>query len=399
MSGGLSPARLARMRDVMAGHVARGHLPGLVTLVCRRDDVHVEAIGAQAPDGDTPMQRDTIFRVASLTKPVAATAALILIEECRLQLDEPLDRLLPELADRRVLSRLDAPLDDTVAAKRPLTVRDLLTMRMGIGYLMDSPGDHPIEEAARAQGLLLGPPRPQAPPAPDAWMRGIGTLPLMRQPGDAWMYDVAMDVLGVLIARAADQPLERFLRERIFEPLGMTDTGFHVPSAQHHRLPACYDTRDDALVVYDPAGAASEWARPPAFPSASGGLVSTVDDYLAFGRMLLNGGRHGRERILSRLSVELMTTDQLTAEQRAGAGVFLGGNRGWGLGLSVFVMRDDVSAVPGRFGWEGGLGTSWACDPREQLVAILLSQSLWTSPSGPQVYRDFWTSVYQAIDD
>jgi CubicO group peptidase (beta-lactamase class C family) len=220
----------------------------------------------------------------------------------------PVDHLLPELADRQVLRRLDGPLDDTEPAKRAITLRDLLTLRMGFGHIM-KPGAYPIQKAAGDRQVLSGPPKPQIWPDPD------------------------------------------------------------------------------------------EWSRPPAFPSAAGGLVSTVDDYLAFGRMMLNNGKHGNERILSRPSVELMTTDQLTAEQKAGARIFLGENRGWGFGLSVVTRRDDLSAVPGRFGWDGGLGTSWASDPGEDMVAILLTQTAWTSPSPPGVYHDFWTSAYQAIDD
>jgi CubicO group peptidase (beta-lactamase class C family) len=291
--GGLSKARLGRMHDVMAGHVERGDVPGLVTLISRRGEVHVDAIGMKAAGGSDPMRRDTIFRIASLTKPIAAAAAMILVEECGLRLDEPVDRLLPELADRRVLKRLDGSLDDTVPAKRPISVRDLLTLRMGFGYIMEPASMDPsrpytILKAANEQQLLLGPPRPQTLPAPDEWMRRVGTLPLMHQPGERWMYDLGLDVLGVLIARASGRPLETFLRERLFEPLGMKDTGFSVPAAKLDRLAISYRTNPGtgALELYD--AAAGQWSRPPAFPSAGGGLVSTIDDYLAFGQMMLN---------------------------------------------------------------------------------------------------------------
>ncbi|WP_119460619.1 serine hydrolase domain-containing protein [Rhodospirillaceae bacterium SYSU D60014] len=396
--GGLSRARLGRMKDVMAGHVECGGVSGLVTLVSRRGETHVDAIGRKAVGGD-PMRRDTIFRIASMTKPVAAVAAMILVEECRLRLDEPVDRLLPELTDRRVLKRLDGPLDETEPANRAITLRDLLTLRMGFGHIM-KPGAYPIQKAAGDRHILSGPPKPQTRPDPDEWIRRVGALPLMHQPGEAWMYDLGLDVLGVLIARAADQPLETFFRERIFEPLGMKDTGFSLPAEKLDRLATCYQTDPETgmLEIYDGIDD-SQWSRPPAFPSAAGGLVSTIDDYLAFGRMMLNNGKHGREQILSRPSVELMTTDQLTAEQKACARIFLGDNRGWGFGLSIVTWRNDLSAVPGRFGWDGGLGTSWASDPKEDMVAILLTQSAWTSPSPPGIYHDFWTSAYQAIDD
>jgi len=219
----------------------------------------------------------------------------------------------------------------------------------------------------------------------------------MHQPGEVWMYDTALDVLGVLIARVAEQPLETFMRQRIFEPLGMKDTAFSVPSEKIHRLPPCYQQAgDDGTFELFDAAEGGRFSRPPTFQSGRGGLVSTADDLLAFGQMLLNQGRLGRERILARPSVELMTTDQLTPEQRAATGFFLGGNRGWGLGMSVFVRRDDVASSPGRFGWDGGYGTSWHADPAEELTAILLTQVL-TFPGA--LYEQFWTSVYQAIDD
>src|SRR6266481_2516467 len=399
-TAGLSKARLGRMHDVMAGYVERGEVPGLVTLVSRRGEVHVDVIGTQAIADPAPMRRDTIFRISSMTKPITAAAAMILVEECKVRLDEPVDALLPELANRKVLKRLDGPLDDTVPAKRPITVRDLLTFRMGFGQMMAPPDTYPILSAANEQQIGMGPPSPSRMPVPDEWMRRLGSLPLMHQPGEQWMYNTGSDVLGVLIARASGQPLETFLRERLFEPPAMRDTGFSVPAASLDRLATSYwtDPTSGKLTVYDEARG-SQWSRKPAFPSGAGGLVSTIDDYLAFGQMMLSQGKHGNERILSRLSVELMTTDQLTPEQKAAPSLisgFLDGN-GWGFGVSVVTRRDDIAAVPGRYGWDGGLGTSWYSDPREEMVIILMTQCAWTSPSPPNVY--FWTLAYQAIDD
>jgi CubicO group peptidase (beta-lactamase class C family) len=400
-ASGLSAARLARMHDVMAGYVERGEVPGIVTAVSRRGEVHVDAIGTKAVGGGAPMARDTIVRIASMTKPIIAVATLILVEDCVLRLDEPVDRLLPELAGRRVLRALDASLDDTVPAQRPITVRDLLTFRMGFGIVMAPPDTYPIQRAMTELLLGQGPPGATTPP-PDEWIRRLGTLPLMYQPGERWMYHTGSDVLGVLIARAAGQPLEMFLRERIFEPLGMSDTGFSVPAAGLDRLATSYWTNPQtrALDLFDEAKT-GHWSRSPAFPSGGGGLVSTVDDFMAFGQMLLDGGRHGRTRILSRSSIDTMTTDQLTPAQKALSGLIEGyfDSHGWGFGVAVVTRRTDVAGSVGTFGWDGGLGTSWRSDPREELVGILLTQASWTSPTPPNVTVDFWTSVYGAIDD
>jgi CubicO group peptidase (beta-lactamase class C family) len=384
----------------MAGHVERGDVPGLVTLISRRGEVHVDAIGDKALGGD-PVERDTIFRISSMTKPITAAAAMILIEECRLRLDEPVDRLLPELAERKVLRRLEGPLDETVPAERPITVRDLLTFRMGMGLVTAMPGTYPIQRAMDELQLGQGPPDPSTPPAPDEWMRRLGTLPLMYQPGEKWMYNTGADVLGVLIARASGRPFEDFLRERLFEPLGMKDTGFFVPAEKMERLATSYGTdfATGEIELYDEPG--GRWSRPPAFPSGAAGLVSTVDDYLAFGRMMLNRGKCGAERILSRPSVEAMTTDHLTPEQKAVSGLVPGffDNCGWGFGVSVVTRRNEPAATIGKFGWDGGMGTSWYSDPAEEMVTILMTQRAWTSASPPPVCRDFWTLAYAAIDD
>jgi CubicO group peptidase (beta-lactamase class C family) len=401
-TGGLSPARLSRMHDIMAGYVERGDVPGLVTLVSRRGEVHVDVIGMKEVGGSDSMRRDTIFRISSMTKPITAVATLMLLEECKLRLDEPVDRLLPELAGRNVLKRLDGPLDDTVPANRPITVRDLLTFRMGFGQMMALPDAYPILKAANEQQIGMGPPNPSAMPAPDEWIRRLGTLPLMYQPGERWMYNTGADVLSVLIARAAGQPLETFFRERIFEPLGMNDTSFSVPLAKLDRLATSYWTNYEtgALDVYDEAEG-GQWSRPPTFPSGAAGLVSTIDDYLAFGQMLLNKGKHGSTRVLARPSVETMTTDQLTPQQKAVSGLIPGSfdSQGWGFGVSVVTRRDDVAGTVGTFGWSGGMGTLWSSDPSEEMVTILMTQRAWTSPSPPEVCLDFLTSAYQAIDD
>ena len=388
------------MHEAMARHVERGVVPGLVALVSRRGDVHVDAIGTKDLGGDDPMRRDTIFRVASITKPVIAVAAMILVEEARLRLDEPVDRLLPELADRRVVRTLEGPVDDTVPANRPITPRDLLTFRLGLGAVFGPPGRYPIADAMAEAGVAPGPELPGYPA--DELMRRLGSLPLVHQPGERWLYNTGSDVLGVLIARATGTSLGEFLAQRIFAPLGMDDTGFSVPEEKLDRLPTCYwtDPATGELQVWDEARG-GRFSSPPVFESGAGGLVSTADDYLAFGEMLLNGGRRGSERILSRPSVELMTTDQLLPAQKAASPFFpeFWESHGWGFGVSVVTRRDDLSAVPGRYGWDGGYGTSWYVDPAECLIGILMTQCLWSSPAPPLPQRDFWTTAYQAIED
>jgi CubicO group peptidase (beta-lactamase class C family) len=396
-----SKERLGRMRAVMAGYVERGEIPGMVTLLARRGEVHVEALGALALGGSEPVRRDTLFRITSMTKPITAVAALILVEDCRLRLDDPVDAWLPELANRRVLRRPDGPLDDTVPAQRPISLRDLLTFRLGLGMLVHSE-PWPIQLAERELGIPgFGPPDVASPHGPEEWMRRLGTLPLMYQPGEAWQYGLGSYVLGVLIARASGRPFEAFQRDRIFEPLGMKDTFFSVPAAKLPRLATSYwvDGASGGLVLEDDASA-SAWAKPPAFPDGGAGLVSTADDYFAFARMLLEHGRAGSDRILSRASVETMTADHLTAPQRRGPDAFGGffERRGFGFGVAVQLERDDLWTTPGRYGWDGGYGTTWANDPREELVAIQMTQRAGF-PGATAAYSDFWTSAYQTLED
>ncbi len=393
MRRGFSDRGLTRLRDVLARHVDAGRVPGLVAAVSRHGATHVETMGALEVGGGA-MPPDALVRISSMTKPVTAVATLLLLEDCVLGLDDPVDELLPELADRRVVRTIDAPVDDTVPAVRPITVRDLLTFRMGFGGYF---GPCPVNDAAAPLQLSVGPPQPQLPPDPDEWMRRFSTLPLMCQPGERWLYHTGADVLGVLIARAAGQPFGDFVRDRIFAPLGMADTAFSIPSADLGRMTTCYatDPESGALSVYDePAG---QWARPPAFPSGGAGLVSTASDFLAFAEMLLRGG----DPLLSRSSVETMTTDQLTDAQKAVSGFFPDefDDRGFGFCVGVVTRRVEPAAPIGQYGWDGGLGSIWRNDPSEQLAAVLMTNAMWTSPRPPAVARDFLTATYAAIDD
>jgi CubicO group peptidase (beta-lactamase class C family) len=391
---GFSKAGLTRLHEAMAGHVSAGSVPGMVLGLSRGEDVHIDALGAGALDRREPIRPDAIFRITSMTRPITAAATLLLIDQGRLALDEPVDRLLPELRHRRVLRRLNGPADDTVAADRPITVRDLLTFRAGFGMILAPPSEYPILQAEQALELRsVGPPTPVTPHGPDEWMRRMGTLPLMHQPGQHWRYNTGSQILGVLNARAAGQPVESFYREHIFEPLEMDDTGFWTAASELHRLVPCYQQADGTLEPFDDG---DQWSRPRVFADCGAGLVSTVSDYLAFGQMLLAGGTHGGKRVLSAELVAAMTTDQLTPEQRATAGPILDG-RGWGFGLSIMDARPDEGRAPKGYGWSGGFGTVWVTDPEEDLVAVLCTQVL-ASPGSSTVEADFWTATYQALD-
>jgi CubicO group peptidase (beta-lactamase class C family) len=393
---GTVAARFQRLHEAMTGHVARGSVPGATYSVSHGRDVHAEAVGEQRLAGGAPMTRDTIFRIASMTKPMAAAVAMTLVEDGALGLDARVDRWLPELADRRVLKRIDGPLEDTVPAKRAITVRDVLTFRMGFGIVWGPPNALPIQRAANELHLgVFGPPRVQEPPAPDEWMRRFSTLPLMHQPGEGWRYNTSAEVLGVLLARASGRPFDALMRERLFEPLGMKDTDFWVRADQVERLATSYFANPEtgSLDLYDPAEG-GDWTRPPAFCSAGAGLVSTLDDCLAFAQMMCGGGARGGVRVLSPASVEAMTTDQITAQQKAASGSALDPafwrRFGWGFGCAV--VTHPLADGPFGAGWDGGLGTSLWWDAQAQSVGVLLTQRS-AYPTLNPVYLDFWRAI------
>ncbi len=338
------------------------------------------------------MAGDTIVRMASMTKPIVAACAMTLVEDCTLRLDDPVDDLLPELADMRVLADPGGPLEDTVPATRSITLRDLLANTLGTGMVPAEPGTVPIADALDALGE----------PPLEEWLRRLGQLPLVHQPGERWMYDTGSEVTAALIARATGMSLGEALRQRIFEPLGMKDSAFSVGADSRDRFATAY-RRDSApsgeAIVYDvPDG---RWSAPPVFESAGGGLVSTADDYLAFASMLLAGGAHRGTRLLSRPSVTLMTSDHLTAAQRAVSGFWPGyfDNTSWGLGVGIVTRRTRLGPSAGSYGWNGLWGTTWYNDPAEDLVAILILQRAHAGDPQLPLQKDFWTTVYQAIDD
>jgi CubicO group peptidase (beta-lactamase class C family) len=352
-----------------------------VALVARGDQVEVQAVGLADVAGGSPMARDSIFRIASITKPVVAAAVMMLVDDGRIALADPVGRWLPELASPVVVRTPASPVDDVVPAARPITVADLLTFRAGYGFPSDFswPAVAPLFSE-----LKQGPPRPQLVPAPDDWMAALSRIPLLHQPGEGWLYNTCSDIQGVLIARVTGRPLPEFLAERLFEPLGMADTAFYVPAAKLGRFTSYYGTGLE--LIDSPDG---HWSRPPAFPSGAGGLVSTVDDWHRFARMLLAGGTAGDRRLLSAAAVRQMMTDKLTQAQREAGRVFLEG-QGWGFGGSVDVECIDPWNVPGRYGWIGGTGTAAHVTRSTGAVTIVLTQQEMTGPTPPPLMRDFW---------
>jgi CubicO group peptidase (beta-lactamase class C family) len=391
MAEALTATGLDQLRAIAERYVANGHVPGLVVLIATGGQAHVEAVGTLAIGG-APVARDTLFRIASITKPVTGAATMALIEEGLIGLDEPVERLLPELADRRVLRQLAGPLDDTVPARRAITTRDLLTFTFGFGFVVEmfmSEEPVPIVVASdEARLSTFGPPDPAIQPDPDTWIAVLGSLPLIAQPGERWMYNTGASVLGVLAARAAGQSFGDVLRTRIFEPLGMTQTGLWT--SETGRLATAYRSAPGpdgrvGLEAWDPPD--GKYSRQPAFEDGAGGLVSTVDDMLAFARMFLRGGGP----VLSAESVRAMTTDQLTPEQKARGGLgddFFNG-QSWSFCQAV---QDN-----GTFGWDGGFGSTWRVDPVRNLVTIVLTQRMFDSSDLPLLHRELQEAAYAAL--
>lgn len=353
---------MTSLRDLLETAVESGRVLGAAALVAHGEDVEIAGAGEIEPD--------SIVRIASITKPITAAAVMILVDEGLVSLDDPIARWLPELASPRVVRTLQSAIDDVVPAARPITVEDVLTFRAGWGF----PSDFSLPAVVELfEKLPVFGPRE----TPDEWLATLAQVPMLRQPGEAWLYNTCSDVQGVLIARMSGRALPEFLAERIFEPLGMTDTGFHVPSEKLDRLPAYrgpdFAPIDDGL-----------WTEPPIFPSGAGGLVSTLADWHRFGRMLLADGA----RLLSPQSVRLMTTDHLTQEQRQASMLFLEG-AGWGFGGAV--------TTDGRYGWVGGIGTTAHVAPSTGTIGILVTQLQMTGPTPTQFMREFWQYAFGAF--
>ena len=347
-----------------------GLLSGAVTLVWHRGNVvQVNEIGYRDVEAKLPMQRDTIFRIASMTKPVTVAAAMTLVEEGKLALSDPVSRWLPELADMRVLVDPAGPLDHTVPAQRPITIDDLMTHRSGLAYVFSVGG--PLSRAYGQVSLRQD---------QDHWLAEVARLPLVHQPGDRLTYSHATEVLGIAVSRIAGKPLHTVLAERIFTPLGMPDTGFFISPDKRGRAATMYRLDADTGLQHDAMGPIP--VREPRFCQGGAGLVSTVDDYLRFVRMLLAGGEVDGVRVLSTESVRLMRDNRLTEEQKRvpflGMPYWVG--RGFGLNLSVVTDPSKSAQLfgpggPGTFSWPGAYGTWWQADPSNELILFYLIQN------------------------
>jgi CubicO group peptidase (beta-lactamase class C family) len=374
VSSGFDAARLAPIPGMMKGVVDAGDLSGMVTLVWRDgEEVQLNIVGQRDIEKKKPMTRDTLFRIASMTKPITSVAALMLMEEGKIRLDDPITKWLPEFADMKVLKDPEGPLHETYPAPRIITVEDLMTHRSGFAYAFTSSG--PI---GKAHEDVLGQPLDNN-KTPDQWLAALATLPLTYPPGQQLHYSHSTEVLGFLIGRVTGTTYRDFIMERILSPLGMKDTDFYVPK----------DKRDRAAVVYQQDQETGtlkpvpfpQYDSPPAYTAGGGGLISTLDDYLLFARMLLNKGELNGRRYITRETFELMTTNHLSEDQRQipFLGMPMWSGLGFGLGLSV--VMDPVkhewmgAGSQGSFGWPGAFGTWWQADPQKNMILIFLIQN------------------------
>jgi len=397
---GLDPARIARIDAMVQGYIDAKQIPGAVTLIARRGEIaHVSVQGDKAFGAGDPMRRDTIFRIYSMSKPITSVAVLMLFEEGKLRLTDPVSKWIPELAKPRILRDPNGPLDATDPSPSEITVRDLLTHCSGLVYSFTTSGT--LAKAYEEAGVSgAGSPLTGA-----EWASRLGKLPLAHAPGTRWNYSVSTDVLGLLVERVAGVPFPQFLATRLFEPLGMKDTAFFVPAEKLSRFASNYmPNAQGGVDLYD-APATSTYRAQPTSPSGGGGLVSTIDDYARFALMLAGRGKLGDVRILSRKGVELMTTDHLTASERETfgrlrSGRMFGGNS---FGLGVMVQTEPAGyrglGSVGKHGWGGAAGTWYWVDPEEDLVAVLMIQRMSFGGLPIGISRDFETAVYQALAD
>jgi CubicO group peptidase (beta-lactamase class C family) len=374
-SAGFSSEKLAVIAPMLQNVVDAGDLSGFVTLIFRKGEIaQVNTLGYRDLETRAPMTRDTLFRIASMTKPVTSVAALMLMEEGKLRLDDPITKWVPEFETMRVMKNAEGSPDDTYPAPRVITIEDLLTHRSGLSYAFSAVG--PISKAYEvALGDVLSNPIP-----PDTWLKALAQLPLLYAPGERLHYSVSTDVLGFIIGRIEKKPFRDALMERLFKPLGMPDTDFYVPKEKRSRAATVYRQNNDTGVLH--VLPFKQHESPPAFCGGGGGLISTADDYLKFARMLMNKGEFEGRRYLKAETVALMCTNRLTPAQRAIP--FLGAipmwdGMGFGLGVSIIDQPEKLGflgmGAKGSFGWPGAFGTWWQADPANDLVILYLIQN------------------------
>ena len=370
---GFSREGLAKIKPGLQGVIDSGVLSGAVTLLWRNGQIaDVSVVGTADIEAKRPMARDTLFRIASMTKPITSVAILMLMEEGKLGLDDPVTKWAPEFANMRVLKNAEGPLDETYPAPRDITIEDLLTHRSGLAYGFTSVG--PIAYAYQdALGDVLNNPLDV-----DAWMKALGELPLSYPPGDRFHYSHATDVLGYIVGRIEGKPFRDVLFEKIFNPLGMVDTDFYIPPEKRDRASVVYRLEEDMSLTPVPF---KRHDTPPAYCGGGGGLISTADDYLKFARMMLGKGEVDGVRLLKSETIDLMVKNRLTDAQREigfmGLPFWLG--QGFGLGVSVTTDQEKQAwmgpGTNGAFGWPGAFGTWWRADPAENLIIIYLVQN------------------------
>jgi len=372
---GFSSEKLAAIAPTLQSVVDAGDLSGFVTLLFHKGEIaQVNTLGHRDIATKAPMTRDTLFRIMSMTKPVTSVAALMLMEEGKLRLDDPITKWAPEFAEMRVLEKADGPLDDTYPSPRAITIEDLFTHRSGLAYAFSSMG--PI---AKAYQDALGDPV-NNPTSPDSWLKALAKLPLSYAPGERFHYSVSTDVLGFIVGRIEGKPFRDVLKERLLAPLGMPDTDFYVPKEKNARAATVYRQNQETGALHPLAF--TQHAAPPAFCGGGGGLISTADDYLKFARMMMNKGELDGRRYLKPETIALMCTNRLTPEQRAI--LFLGAipmwdGMGFGLGVSIIDHPEKLGflgmGAKGAFGWPGAFGTWWQGDPANDLVILYLIQN------------------------
>ncbi|HUZ13952.1 MAG TPA: serine hydrolase domain-containing protein [Caulobacteraceae bacterium] len=385
---GVDRAALAEIEPALRSVVEPGYLSGAVTLVWRNgEELRFDAVGQRDIEAGLPMTRDTLFRIASMTKPITSAAAMMLIEQGKLRLDDPIKLWAPEFAQMRVLKSPTGPIEDTYPAPRDITIEDLMTHRAGLAYGFTSIG--PIAHAyQRALGDVLN-----ADMTPDAWMQALASLPLAYPPGERFHYSHATDVLGFIVGRIGGGGFRDFLMQRLLGPLGMADTDFWIPPAKRGRAAVVYRL-DEKLGKLAPTPFRQHDA-PPAYCGGGGGLISSLDDYLRFARMLLNGGELDGRRYLNPESVRLMRTNRLTDAQREipFMGIPFWAGQGFGLGLSVITDPEKQAWMgagsKGAFGWPGAFGTWWQASPDDGLILLYLIQN--SMPLGPEAAAELAT--------